>query len=354
MGDKANIDLQEIRAFYENNVYGIWRSGETVSYEVLQNSKRENPVDPNNPFAAFFKLSTTDEGKDIEIHVSTNGKTVTFTVRAYLPTAEAAKHPEGCPYIVCMHPIMPKDYALSQGYALIFMDTSMVAEDNMLRKGCFYELYPYGKEPSTQTGELMAWSWEASKVLDAVYSGLDRELGLKAEESMITGVSRWGKATAVCGAFEKRFRYVVPTCSGAGGLALWSYQSEGKTYDLSECGASSEYTYSQNEPLSCLQSEAERGWFIDRFLDYGKYEDIPVEQYMLPALAASPDRQYFIVAAWTGEDWVNAPAMWECYEKALEIYRSMGLEDHLHAFFHKEGHAILQEDLEKIFPLLKK
>ncbi len=350
---EKNYNLQEIRSFYESNVYGVWRSGENVTYEIHKNSRRVVVPDPSNPFATMFKLSTSDEGMDVEISVSVNGRTAAFTVRAYLPSPDTtAKFTDGCPFIVCMHPIMPKDYALSQGYALIFMDTSMVAEDNMYHKGSFYELYPYGADPESQTGELMAWSWEASKVLDAVYEGLGTELGLNPKEAMITGVSRWGKAAAVCGAFEKRFKYVVPACSGAGGLALWGYSSEGKTYDLSGCGASAEYTYSQNEPLSCLQSEAERGWFNDSFLRYKSYSDIPVEQYMLPVLAADENRYYFIVAAWTNEDWVNAPAMWECYEKARKIYSEMGLEDRLYAFFHKEGHAVLQEDLEKIFDVI--
>lgn len=146
---------------------------------------------------------------------------------------------------------------------------------------------------------------------------------------------------------------VIPVCSGAGGLALWKYQSEGQSYDLTHCGGPKDYVYGQNEPLSCLQSEAEQGWFNDRFLQYASYQDIEVEQYMLPVLAAAPDRYYFVVAAWMGEDWVNAPAMWECYELAQELYDEMGLSDHLHAFFHKEGHALLEEDLVKIFDTLR-
>ena len=50
-----------------------------------------------------------------------------------------------------------------------------------------------------------------------------------------------------------------------------------------------------------------------------------------------------------GEDWVNAPAMWEGYRQAAERYTELGLKDNIHAIFHKEGHAILQEDLVKIF-----
>lgn len=345
-------DLDTTRKFYENNIYGIWRDGETVSYCINEKTKRVSKVDPANPMAAMFGLPTTDEGTDVEINVEKSGKSVSFTVRAYLPP-KAVSRDNGCPFIICMHPVAPKDYSLAEGVAMIFMDTSMIAEDNNLRKGCFYELYPYEKEPETQTGVLMAWGWGAAKVLDAIYAGLGKELGLDADRSAVTGVSRWGKATAVCGAFEKRFRTVIPVCSGAGGLALWNYMSEGKTYDLTHCGGPAEYTYSQNEPLSCLQSEAERGWFTDKFLEYEKYSDIPVEQYMLPVLAADIDRQYIIVAAWTGEDWVNAPSMWECYLKAKEKYEEQGLANNISAFFHREGHALLKEDLEKIIPIMK-
>lgn len=347
------MELGEIRKFYEENIYGRWRKGETVSYMLHRESRRVEETNTDNPFEAMFKLSTSDEGIDVEIRVEKDGREGSFTVRVYLPDEEAQNNAtsqtKGIPFIVCMHPIQPKEFALKNGYALIFMDTSMVAEDNNLRKGCFYDIYPYGKEPASQTGELMAWGWAASKVLDAISNGLGKELGLDASSSAITGVSRWGKATAVCGAFESRFRVVIPVCSGAGGLALWGYQSEGKTYDLSHCGGPTEYRYGQNEPLSCLQSEAEQGWFNDRFLEYKSYEEIEVEQYMLPVLAADKGRQYIIVAAWMGEDWVNAPAMWECYRQAAERYTELGLKDNIHAIFHKEGHAILQEDLVKIF-----
>lgn len=345
-------NLQHVKDFYQERIYGRWRSGEKVSFDINRVSQRKEVTDPNNPFASMFKLSTDDEGIDVVINVSREGKSVSFTVRVYIPSIDRTKYPAGCPFIVCMHPIAPKDYALNKGYGLIFMDTSMIAEDNNLRKGCFYDLYPYSVDANAQTGELMAWSWGASKVLDAIDSGLGKAIGFDGKKASITGVSRWGKATAVCGAFEGRFQNVIPVCSGAGGLALWSYQSEGKSYDLTHCGGPKDYVYGQNEPLSCLQSEAEQGWFIDRFLEYKTYDDIEVEQYMLPILAAKSQRKYIIVAAWMGEDWVNAPAMWACYEKALEGYKELGLSNNLYAFFHKEGHAVLKEDLEKIFEVI--
>ncbi|MCQ2540338.1 MAG: hypothetical protein MJ114_07840 [Acetatifactor sp.] len=342
-------NLKETRSFYEENIYGTWRSGETVTFQVHEKSLRKEIHDAQNPFASMFRLSTVDDGIDVEIKVSTGEKSTSFTVRAYLPEEEERKRfPDGCPVIICMHPIQPKHYALQKGYAVIFMDSIMIAGDNIEHQGAFYDLYPYSYYGKDQTGVLMAWAWGASKVLDAVYGGLDKVFGLNADASIVTGVSRWGKATAVCGAFEERFKMVVPTCSGAGGLALWKEKSEGKMYDLTHCGGPAEYVYGQNEPLNCLQSDAERGWFCDAFLQYHAEKDIPVEQYMLPVLAADSKRLYCIVAAWMGEDWVNAPSMWICYEEAKKRFAELGLADHILAHFHKEGHAVIEEDMEYI------
>ena len=333
---------EEIREFYEKNMYGTWREGEKVSFELLGEDPKakEKRVGFPNPFEVIG-------GELVKIKVAVNGKEAEFVVHAYLPKEEDAKrYPNGSPFIICMHPIQPKDYVLSKGYALFFLEGHQIASDDIRHEGAFYNLYPYGTDGAEQTGVLMAWAWGASKVLDAVYAGLDKEFSLDANASMVTGVSRCGKATAVCGAFDKRFRMTIPACSGAGGLALYTFFSEGKTYDLRKVGASAEYTYGKNEPLSCLQSDAERGWFNDAFLQYKTPEEIPRDQENLPVLAMDKDRYYFIIAACTSEDWVNAPSMWECYKRANAVYENEGLGDHLTLHFHKEGHAVLQEDAE--------
>lgn len=327
------MKYEKLQDFYQNCMYGQWRHGENVSYEL--------------------------NGDELTIFVSAGSRKASYTVGVKMPDAEtkaAALEKFGgkIPFIVCMHPIQPVDYICAQGYGVFTLNTLAVASDDCKHNGAFYELYPYSQDPLEQTGVLMAWGWAASKVLDACEAGLADALQLDMNASMVTGVSRWGKATAVCGAFEKRFTVVIPTCSGAGGLALNNFISEGKTYNFEQIGGPKEYKYGQNEPLSCLQSEAERGWFNDYYLSYEKMADIPFEQYMLPVMAADSDRFYYIVAACMGEDWVNAPAMWECYKKANELYEEMGLADHLIAHFHKEGHAVLQEDMEFLIPYFNK
>lgn len=330
---------ESLRKFYTENMYGIWREGETVSYELLGEDQKK---EPSHPFEAVG-------GELVKITVETGTGSASFIIHSYIPADEDKKQfPKGSPFIVCMHPVKPLDHFLANGYALLVMDCKQVAIDDTEHKGAFYDLNPYGDDSSEQTGVLMAWAWGASKVLDAVYSGLCREFGLDPAASMVTGVSRYGKATAVCGAFDERFCMTIPTCSGAGGLALYSVISEGKTYDFSAVGGPSEYTYGQNEPLDCLQSDSERGWFNDRFLQYRSYPDIPMDQENLPVLAMGRDRYYFIIASYMGEDWVNSPAMWECYQRANVEYEKQGLGDHLAVHFHKEGHAVISEDAELI------
>lgn len=315
---------KDYKAQMTDIIYGKWRDGEKVEYEISANR--------------------------MKVIVSTNTARATFTVKYYPPTVERKdKFKGGSPFLICMHPIGPIEYANFKGYAVFVMDSYEIASDDINRKGAFYELYPYTIDRDGQTGVLMAWAWGASKVLDAVIVGAYKDLGLNPELSLVTGVSRWGKATAVLGAYDHRFKMVIPTCSGAGGLALYSYKSEGKTYDLTEFGGPSSYTYEKNEPLEVLQSDSERGWFVDAFLDYKKEEDLPFDQDILPKLAAAKDSAYFIIAAHTGEDWVNAPSMWQCYLKAKEYYEKEGLGDRLFAHFHLKGHAVLEEDLVKVF-----
>ena len=150
--------------FYQRNMYGVWREGEDVSYEILGEEPAAAPSEdkPFNPFEVTGGIS-------VAINVAAGSRKTAFTVHAYLPEAEDAKHyPDGSPFIICFHPIMPKDFALRRGYALIVMESTKIASDDIMHRGAFYELYPYGTDSAEQTGVLMAWAWGASKVLDAV------------------------------------------------------------------------------------------------------------------------------------------------------------------------------------------
>ena len=315
---------EELGELYQYYMYGVWRDGsdEEVTYDY--------------------------SGGVLTVHVKriSTGTEVAFRAAVQLPAASVEAPDGGYPVIVGMHAGISEATANAKGYATITLNTYEIASDDNLHKGVFYELYPYGSTWEEQSGVLMAWSWGCSKVLDALEAGAGAELNVSPVNTIVTGVSRWGKAAMVCGAFEKRFKMAAPSCSGAGGVALYRYMSEGKTYDFSSKGASSAYTYGQNEPLSSLQSAAEQGWFNRNFMKLSSPAQLPVDQHLLCSMAADEDRYLFIIGSCISEDWVNAPSMWYSYLAAQKVFDFLGLSDHLAINIHKEGHAVIAEDVE--------
>ncbi len=316
---------EELSGMYQYYMYGVWRdgTGEKLTYDL--------------------------KGNAVTITVEREGRSAAFTVTVTVPDEEKCEMPEdGWPVIVGMHGGIQESVALENGFATVILNTYEIASDDNKHTGAFYQLYPYGESWKEQTGVLLAWSWGASKVLDAFEEGLGAELNINSENSIITGVSRWGKAAAVCGAFESRFKLVAPSCSGAGGLAVYRYTSEGNTYDFTSKGASNAYTYGANEPLGSLQATGEQGWFNDMFLNFSDVTYLPVEQYMLASMCADEDRYLFIIGSCIYEDWVNAPSMYLCYKAAASIFDFLGLEDHIAVNIHREGHAVIEEDMRYI------
>ncbi len=317
---------KEISDMYQYYMYGVWRDGrdEKVTYEYH-----------NGTLSVFVE------------RISTGAKSM-FTATVSLPKSDVPAPSEvGYPVVVGMHQGISEAVANENGFAVITVDwfSGAVASDDTKHTGAFYDLYPYGESRQEQTGVLMAWGWGCSKILDALDAGLGKELNIDGRNSIVTGVSRWGKAAAVCGAFDKRFKMVAPSCSGAGGLALYRYISEGKTYDFSSKGAPSEYVYGKNEPLGSLQTEGERGWFNDRFMQFSDVLQLPMDQYMLASLVAERDRYLFIIGSCIHEDWVNAPAMWYAFVASKLIFERLGFGDNVKVNIHKEGHAVIAEDM---------
>ena len=132
---------------------------------------------------------------------------------------------------------------------------------------------------------------------------------------------------------------------------MMRHRSEGDTYDLSAIGADACYTFGQNEPLSCLQSDAERHWFNEKFREFSSYEDFPFDQHLLASFYAEEKRYLFIISSYIHEDWTNPPAMWETYKEAKKIFTKLGFENNIVFQIHKEGHAVIDEDVVKPLPL---
>ncbi len=314
--------LKEISDLYQYYVYGVYRDGEGE------------------------KLTFDAKADRASITVEREGKKGSFNITVSVPDETRAEKPEkGWPFIIALGWFEQTGYANDRGYAVITFNPTDLATDNSLRKGAFYNIYPYGDSWKEQTGALLAWGWGFSKVIDALEQGMGEIYGIDPTVSVITGVSRYGKATAVAGAFDRRIKVSVPTCSGAGGMAMFRYISEGDVYDLSSVGGESRHKFGQNEPLSSLQSGAEGHWFNDNFKKITKADKIPVDQNLLSAMYAGQGRYLFITSSYLYEDWTNPPAMWETYKEAKKIFTALGEEENVVFNIHPTGHMVTDEDV---------
>lgn len=298
------------------------------------------------PDTSDEKVSYSIEESVLNITVEKGDKKVTFPVPFSIPDKnKVPMRKGGYPVLIAYLWLTQTKYANDHGYAVMTLNTEPIAADNTSRTGAFYELYPYGDIWQEQTGVLLAWSWGVSKILDALEAGAGAELGINPEYNIVTGVSRWGKAAAVAGAFDSRIKVTAPSCSGAGGMAAFRYPTEGKVYDYSGIGINSPYTMTANEPLSSLQSSGERQWFNDRFLEFKDVVYLPFDQHLLAALCADESRYLFITGSYLYEDWTNPPAMWLTYLAAKEVFDFLGISENIAIHLHKEGHMVTDEDM---------
>jgi hypothetical protein len=243
---------------------------------------------------------------------------------------------------------------LDKGYANISVPTNAVASDDNNHKGAFYTLYPYGTAANSQTGVLMAWAWGASKVMDALEAGAAREFNINAKNTIITGTSRNGKAAAVAGAFEERFKITVPVSSGAGGAAMYRYsKANGQTYDLSgyfSYNNGGSWTIDANNPQSLgnVQVDSGGGWFNAKFKTYNDPKRLPFDQHFLLALCADTNRYLFMINGFEGDKWTNPPGFFYNLEQTRVAFNLLRVPQNIAVSMHRFLHGIEQEDMVKL------
>ena len=335
---------EEILRLYSEFMYGFMpeRQGEKVSFSLEKDEETGGTL--------------------LRVSVSARGRKADFPVLVGLPSSPA---PEGG-YPVFIE-YMPWHYrhwvtkewvtgfsdscrfAMERGYAAVQYDPSRVALDSASYSGAFYALYPWGEsDPVEQRGVLLAWAWGVSRVIDALENGAGERLKICPGKAIVAGVSRFGKSAAVAGAYDRRVRVTVPSCSGAGGVAVFRMGNQGKTYRLNGPAGEEYWTNgSQNEPFSHLQG-GEGYWFCGNFRRVPSPRHLPVDQHMLCALAAGRDRHLIVVTGVVSEGWNNTEGQCLAYVKAKPAWDLLGRGDNIGMIVHRDGHAILPSDMETI------
>src|SRR5882724_10004434 len=153
-------------------------------------------------------------------------------------------------------------------------------------------------------GALRAWAWGASRALDY----FETDEFVDARQVGLEGHSRYGKATLVAMAYDRRFAIAFVSSSGEGGAKL--------------------HRRNWGELVENVAGIGEYHWMDGNFLKYAgplNWNDMPVDSHELIALCAP--RPVFISAGANGDGWVDAKGMFLAAAGAGPVYKLLGKKD---------------------------
>jgi len=154
-------------------------------------------------------------------------------------------------------------------------------------------------------GALRAWAWGASRALDY----FETDPSVDAKQVGLEGHSRYGKATLIAMAYDRRLAIAFVSSSGAGGASLLR-----RDY---------------GEIVENLAGSGEYHWMAGNFLKYAgplTWDDLPVDAHELVALCA-PRPVFISSGSFNGDAWVDAKGMFMAAAGAGPVYKLLGKKD---------------------------
>ena len=154
-------------------------------------------------------------------------------------------------------------------------------------------------------GALRAWAWGASRALDY----FETVKAVDAKHVALEGHSRYGKATLVTMAYDRRFWAAYVSSSGEGGAKI--------------------HRRDWGEIVENVAAANEYHWMAGNFLKYAgplNWNDLPVDSHELVALCA-PRPVFLGAGATDGDGWADARGTFDAAAGAGPVYRLLGKKD---------------------------
>jgi endo-1,4-beta-xylanase len=201
----------------------------------------------------------------------------------------------------------------NQGWAGAGIEYTEFAPDSTAaRTGKLYQLYG----TDIDTGDLMAWAWCYSRLIDVLEMQAYPEIDLS--KIAVTGHSRYGKCALVAGAFDERIALTAPSHSGTGGAGSFKNWFTG------------------GEPISAAAGGAAY-WFspaIQAYID--DPQSMPVDTHMLTALVAP---RGLVQIEGTLDPGTSPKATQLSNMAARRVYEALGVGNMLGLRFRPVGHV---------------
>ncbi|MBE6884807.1 MAG: hypothetical protein E7487_09410 [Ruminococcaceae bacterium] len=294
------------------------------------------------PEPEYFKLrelSVTGKLSTYKIITGTKEKQLSIYLRVYRPNVEG-KVPvvldgDGCWQYINDDIIGEVN---SHGYALAVFDRTELVRDiwaDPTPRACdLYEVYP-----DIDSGTIAGWAWGFLRCMDALVQ-LDY---IDRENIAVTGHSRGGKTAMLAGVVDKRAKYVCANGSGAGGAGCWHYITlEPEVWQDADNPARSETLddMCKNFP----------NWLGQKMHAYRNRDgELPFDQHFFKALVAP---RYFLQTEGFADVWANSKGTYQTYLAAKEVYKLLGVEDHILSHFRDGGHYHRLSDFQLLLNVM--
>ena len=319
------------------------------------------PDEPDSVTATYNASSNR-----ITISVTVGEKTKSFNSYLFLPAGEKDYYEDGkIPLVLNLSfsGSSGNNTTLNNaGYAVSSFTYSSVAADNNNHTGVFYDLYPYDVEQYADRGTLIAWSWGASRVLDALEYLNENDPALQGKLDLtrigVTGQSRLGKTALVAGLMDERFGVTAPQESGSGGAGTYRYVSYSTDeYPLQYSWANSPASGSEVLPHrprnqgwnhnQMLYYALDDRWFGEDFPDTSMGARLPYDKNLV--LAALAPRGVYVICS-NNDDANNPYGDATSFEGAKPVFEALGIADNLalDVGMKNAGHSTSSDQFERL------
>lgn len=310
---------EELAEAIQYDVYGCTLKPESLTYEV-----------------------NTSDTANLTIQMKQNSREAGFSASVYVPTyGEDTEIQAPYPVLIVIGSVTEsqRNELLKHGYAVVNMPTAPVYSDDKSRSGAYTTLFPYmAGEYELDSGALMAWGWGVSRIIDALEQGAFPDI--HPQQTVVTGVSRNGKAALLAGAFDTRIAVTVPVDSGQAGASSFRYHVEGRIYHY--VGNPFPDGMGRSEKINNMTG-AFPHWFSSQIARFAyREEELPFDTHSILSLAAPRPLLLF-----GGEefDWLSQPAAVLSYTAAKEVYEFLDAGESIALHIRKGAHAIQNRDI---------